>query len=84
MTAILCVLAFWILIGQDGGMGYILFAFGLLGILVPFVLVIINAVVLGPSIIHTLILSIVFGCGSLVCYILTYNILWFTNKRGTI
>lgn len=80
LTLAVCLFTFWFLMGPDGGLGYgFIFELGLLGLLVPFVLTLINAIIIGPNISKTLILPLVFGVGSLLCSLFTWNTMWVIN-----
>ena len=82
LTLAVCLFTFWFLMGPDGGLGYgLIFELGLLGILVPFVLTLINSIIVGPNVYKTLILPLIFGIGSLLCSFFTWNILWFINDN---
>ena len=80
LTLAVCLFTFWFLMGPDGGLGYgLIFELGLLGILVPFVLTLINSIIVGPNINKTLILPLIFGIGSLLCSFFTWNTMWLIN-----
>ena len=83
LALLLCLVCFWFFLGDEGGLGYALvFEWGIFGIIVPFVLTLVNSIIIGVSLTRTLVLPIIFGVGSIVCSFLTYNILWYVQGRG--
>ena len=76
-----CLMVFWLLLGDEGPLGYLFVEFALLG-LVPLVLTLINSIVRGVSVFKSLLLPLFHGLGALICSFLTWNLFWFTNGAG--